>query len=219
MTNTNNDLERLILQIADKRRREYGDRIWRTVEYFTIVLSAILSVSVGLFIQLLTISNMNNGYGLLMILFALGIFVSITAWFNVRREYERQLEAIAEIGKAQWYLGLATNIVPEQKRRFKKDEHIILERYTQNTFERDEEWVRDKMKIWKNKQGALIWFGIVFWGFALIFTVASAFVIYSARPMIILQINIYLLPLVIFAVIVVLCYVEHRKHTRIEQAN
>jgi hypothetical protein len=219
MTNTDNDLEKLLLKIAEERRKEYGDRIWRTVEYFTVVLSAILSISIGLFIELSKISNMSNGYDFLFMFFALGIFVCVTAWFNVRREYERQLEAIAEIGKTQWYLGLATKVVPEQQRMFKKDQHILLERYTKNTFAKDEEWVKDKMKVWKNKQAALIWFGIVFWGFALIFTVASAFIIYSVHPTVILQISAYWLPFMIFAVVGILCYVEHRQHTLIVKAD
>ena len=212
-------MEKLLLRIAEERRREYGERIWRTVEYFTVVLSAILSVSIGLFVELSKISNVSESYDFLIILFALGIFVSITAWFNVRREYERQLEAIAEIGKVQWYLGLATNVVPEERRMFKQDQHILLERYAKNSFTKDEEWVKDKMKIWKNRQAALIWFGIVFWGFAFIFSVASAFIVYLVHPTSVLQINAYWVPFMIFVIVGMLSYLEHRRHTHMAKTS
>jgi len=215
MTNIDNDLAKLLLEIAEERRREYGERIWRTVEYFTVVLAAILSVSVGLLIDLSKTSNVGNGYDVLIFLFVAGIFVSVTAWFNVRREYERQLEAIAERGKVEWYLGLATNIVPKGLRMFSKDNHIILERYTENTFATDEEWVKDKMRIWKYRQAALIWFGLVFWFFAFTFAGVLAFTVYLLHPTFVLQINAYWFPFIAFTVVFILSCLEHRLHTRV----
>jgi Flp pilus assembly protein TadB len=220
MTNIDNDLVKSLLEIAEERRREYGERIWRTVEYFTVVLTAILSVSIGLFIELSKTSNVGNGYDLLIILFVLGIFVSVTAWFNVRREYEHQLEAIVEIGKAQQYLGLTSDI-PQEKRWFKQDSHIILERYLKDkgNFQEDKEWVKDKMRIGKYKQAALIWFGIVFWFFALVFTVALVFIVYLLYPTFVFQINAYWFPFLAFAVVFILCCWEQRRHTHLVKSN
>lgn len=220
MGNVDSDIEKLLLTIAEDRRREYGERIWRTVEYFTVILTAILSVSIGLFIELSKINNVKEGYALLILLFAVGIFISVTAWFNVRREYKHQLEAIAEKMKAEWSLGLAKKVVPKEQRMFQKDEHILLERYYANTFGKDEEWVKDKMKLWQNRQAALIWFGIVFWGFAFFFTITITLIIYWAYPTIaFLQIPASWIPLIIFAIGSVLCEVEHREYTRITKAS
>lgn len=217
MASADNDLEKLLLEIAEERRREYGERIWRTVEYFTVVLSAILSVSIGISIELSKSSSSNSDYVFLVILFVLGCFVSITAWFNVRREYEHQLEAIAEKAKIEWYLGFGEKVVPQQKRLFKKDDHLLLERNVkqQHTFAKDEEWVKDRMKLWKNKQAALVWFSIVFWGFALIFTAAITLIIYSAYPNFAFGINVYWYPQIFFVIAFICCYVEHGKHTDI----
>jgi hypothetical protein len=224
MTNIDNDLVKSLLEIAEERRREYGERIWRTVEYFTVVLAAILSVSIGLFIDLSKTGNVSNAYDVLIFLFVAGIFVSVTAWFNVRREYERQLEAIAEKGKVEWYLGLATNVVPKGLRMFSKDDHIILERYAKNTFATDKEWVKDKMRIWKNRQAALIWFGLVFWFFAFTFTGVLTFIVYLLHPTFALLVNVYCFPFLVnvywfpfiaFAFVFALCCWEQRWHTQV----
>jgi hypothetical protein len=229
MTNIDKDLVKSLLEIAEERRREYGERIWRTVEYFSVLLTAILSVSIGLFIELSKTSDVGNGYDLLIILFVSGIFVSVTAWFNVRREYEHQLEAIAEIGKAQQYLGL-TSEIPLGKRWFKDDLHIILERYLddKDNLEKDKEWVKDKMKVLKHRQAALIWFGIVFWFFAFVFTVTASFIVYLVHPTLNLQVdvywfpflvNVYWFPFIAFLFVFFLCCLEQRWHTHLVKPN
>jgi hypothetical protein len=210
MMSLNEDLVKLFLKISEKRRKEYGDRIWQTVTYFTAVLSAILSVSATLF----ELSQTSWIGGLLIVLLSLGIFVSITAWFNVRREYERQIEAMVEIGKAQEYLGLTAEI-PMGKRWFKQDPHIILERYLKDkgNFQKDEEWVKDKMKL--SPKRALFWFSLIFWGFAFIYTIAVVLVIYSVFPNLSLLVNVYWIPLVVFAAVSIVFYAEHIRYTRV----
>jgi hypothetical protein len=91
------------------------------------------------------------------------------------------MEAIAEIGKAQYYLGL-TSEIPVEKRWFKQDKHIILERYFEDkdNFCRDKDWVRDKMNICKKKDKALAGFAVLFWGFACIYSIAIAIVLVFA---------------------------------------
>ena len=215
------DFVQVSLRNAEERLKEHGTRIWETVKCFTGDMTAILLVSFLLFVEFSKTGGVNESWYsvslvFMMILFVTGIFISISAWFHVRGEYQRQLEAIAEVNKAQWYLGFDTT-VPLERRWFKDDSHLMLERHykEKDNFRKEEDWVKSSMQIsWKNLRTALSGFAILFWGFATIFVSAMA-LMFGAHSFFGLTVSLGI-PIVGFGLLLFICTIEHYLYTQIE---
>ena len=127
---------------AGNQMRKHVDLVWNTAKFSISVLSALLTVLVGILI--FGIQNYNSfpdigkvGFNLIIIFipFFLILFTLLNIW-NFKREYKRIIEDIVIQAKIDDELGLSQESFRKQNRVFPDDKYILLDR-----------WVIERKKI------------------------------------------------------------------------
>ena len=113
-----------------KNRRDYVDRAWETIKFFTTIYTAILSVTVTLIIYFKPQFTSWPVTILITFLPISAIAITGIGWHNFRREYARTGEIIATLKKLEKLLNFHEEI-EESKRYFKNDKYILPEAYVE----------------------------------------------------------------------------------------
>ena len=161
-------------------RKDFTDRQWETLRYVLTIFSGLMALSVGLltvYIQptivsvpkyaseTLRIGEISVPLLKLLIIFVLvfNLLMVCLCHLNLRREYKRAIEKIAQMKKIETYLGL-WKTVPNHKRLFPNNNYIILDRHfgrdCKNT---DQQWVESKMTWRPGSETALKNFNNLFY--------------------------------------------------------
>jgi len=105
-------------------RRFYTNKAWETLKFFTTIYTAILSITILVFINLHEINQ--TSYVAIVVIFLpfSAMFISVIGWLNLKIEISRLYETVATLMKAEKFLGLHEEI-DEENRFFKKDRYIL----------------------------------------------------------------------------------------------
>lgn len=149
---------------AGNQMRSHVDLVWNTAKYSISILSALLTVLVGILI--FGIQNYNSfpdiakvGFKLIIIFipFFLILFTLLSIW-NFKREYERIIEDVVVQAKIDDELGLSQESYRKRKRVFPDDKYILLDRWVNDRknidlFPTGKVFIKDRCKIFEKRDG------------------------------------------------------------------
>lgn len=105
-------------------RNFFSDKAWETLKFFTTIYLAILSITIGLVINLNDTTNEYEYDFIIVLLPIIAIAISLIGQLNFMRENTRVYETIASLKKLEKLLGFHEEI-KEEDRIFKKDKYVL----------------------------------------------------------------------------------------------
>lgn len=153
-----------LLDHFENIRRSFEQRLWDTVKYFTTLITAILSVSVGLLSAIGRFNIQSNStitsptifsYKWIAILPSLGLVMTFLGWLNLQREYRWIEEVMSIVIKLRHALGLEEHSFlhhysQNQKSPFGSDKALMPARLRGNLSSRSaEDWIQGQLRVWK----------------------------------------------------------------------
>lgn len=157
--NLENDKLLKIREQLESTRKDYNDRIWETIKFFTTMFSGLTAIFVLLeYIPDITKSNLLVKLGWLSVPMA-ALSISVIGFANLRREYFRSMETISMIMKVDTQLKFYDKgFIPQSE--IDRGQYDIWK-------ESEEKWLQDRMQIkWrdfmKSKASAYTVFSILY---------------------------------------------------------
>lgn len=133
-------------------RMHSGELMWKSVQYFFVLISALISANIIGLGTILELNDLRTQFYLLLLLFAfpmLIIALSVVGEEILRRRFSRLLEAIAHTAKIEGLLGLSVDISERLQKLnvLPKDKHLF-ERYMKSRakYNSEEEFIKGELR-------------------------------------------------------------------------
>jgi len=133
-------------------RMHSGNLMWKSIQYFFILISALISANLlglGMILELNDLQTQFHLLFLFLVFQMLVIALSVVGETILRRRFSRLLEAIAHTAKIEGLLGLSVDISEHLQKLnvLSKDKHLF-ERYMKSraTYDSEEEFIKGELR-------------------------------------------------------------------------